>query len=128
LERLSYQPAADRFAVPVTNFKLKGLDVDQSPSRGRILLAQDDIATALELTALREAGFQVVSPALQARDAIELIEANPVEAAVIVGLAQSSMHEVLSPARPSVSSGERRREAVRAPFRRSSGVLGACEP
>jgi DNA-binding response OmpR family regulator len=78
---------------------LKGPGVDPTPAGRRILLAEDDIATAFEFeAALREAGFDVIGPALQARDAIEMIDTHRVDAAVIdFGLAQSSMHEVFWP-------------------------------
>jgi DNA-binding NarL/FixJ family response regulator len=73
--------------------------VDPTPSRRRILLAEDDIASAFEFeAALKDAGFHVIGPALQASEAIALIANNPVDAAVIdFGLAQSSIHEVFWP-------------------------------
>ena len=73
--------------------------MDAIPSRRRILLAEDDIATAFEFeAALRDAGYDVVGPALQTSEAIALIAAHPMDAAVIdFGLAQSAMHEVFWP-------------------------------
>jgi hypothetical protein len=42
---------------------LKGPGVDPTPAGRRILLAEDDIATAFEFeAALREAGYDVVGP------------------------------------------------------------------
>jgi AmiR/NasT family two-component response regulator len=64
-----------------------------------VLLAEDEVAIALELEAvLRDAGFDVVGPALNAGQAAELAASQTLDAAVIdFGLAQHDPQAVLWP-------------------------------
>jgi AmiR/NasT family two-component response regulator len=65
----------------------------------RVLLAEDEIAIALEFeAALRDAGFDVVGPALNAGQAAELASGQRFDAAVMdFGLAQHDPQAVLWP-------------------------------
>ena len=63
----------------------------------QVLLAEDEIAIAFELEeALREAGYGVIGPALNASEAAAMAAGRPLDAAVIdFGLAQHDPHGVL---------------------------------
>jgi AmiR/NasT family two-component response regulator len=74
--------------------------VSNSPQLAfRVLLAEDDIATALEFEdALKDAGYIVVGPALDHQDAADRISRQTFDAAVVdIGLALRAPEDVLRP-------------------------------
>ena len=70
-----------------------------NPFRPRILIADDDVPTALELEAcLQNAGYETIGPALDVQDAIDLIASNHLDAVILdVSLTAQAVHEVLRP-------------------------------
>jgi DNA-binding NtrC family response regulator len=68
------------------------------PSR-RVLIAEDEVAIALELEMqLRDAGFATIGPALDARQASELIASQRIDAAILnIELVKHAIHDVLWP-------------------------------
>jgi AmiR/NasT family two-component response regulator len=74
-------------------------EVEPSTPMPRILLAEDEIAIALDFeAALKDAGFKVIGPAYDHEDAAQRISGESFEAAVIdFGIALRAPEDVLLP-------------------------------